>query len=46
MLDVNGFAPHIGDDDEGRVVGAAMIEEPRYVASVVALAAATLGQVI
>lgn len=40
MLDANGFAPHIGDDDEGRVVGAAMIEEPRYVASVVSLAAA------
>jgi hypothetical protein len=44
MLDADGFAPRIGDDDEGRVVGAAMIEEPRYVASIVSLAAAIAGR--
>jgi hypothetical protein len=44
LLDVDGFAPRIGDDDEGRVVGAAIIEEPRYVASVVSLAAAISGR--
>ena len=44
MLDANGFAPRIGDDDEGRVVGSAMIEEPRYVASIASLAAAVSGR--
>ena len=44
MLDETGTAPHIGDDDEGRVIGASLIEEPRYVSSVVALAAAVSSQ--
>jgi uncharacterized heparinase superfamily protein len=43
MLDANGFAPRIGDDDEGRVVGSSNIEEPRYVASVVSLAGIVSG---
>jgi len=38
MFDTGGLAPRIGDDDEGRVIGSAMIEEPRYVASVTSLA--------
>ncbi len=43
MLDDHGIPPRIGDDDDGRVIGASSMEEPRYVASVVA-AAATVAQ--
>jgi hypothetical protein len=39
MLDEQGYASRIGDDDEGRAIGTSMIGEPRYVASIVALAA-------
>jgi len=44
MLDRNGTVPRIGDDDEGRVIGTGMIEEPRYVSSVVSLAEAVAGR--
>jgi hypothetical protein len=40
FCDGSGLAPRIGDDDEGRVIGTSLIDEPRYVASVAALAAA------
>jgi hypothetical protein len=40
MCDEDGCPPRIGDDDEGRVIGTSLIEEPHYVASVAAMAAA------
>jgi Heparinase II/III-like protein/Heparinase II/III N-terminus len=36
LLDAGGFAPSIGDDDEGRVIAQPPDREARYVASVVA----------
>ncbi len=40
ILDDNGVALSIGDDDEGRVIGTSLIAEPRYAASIVALTGA------
>ncbi|HML06946.1 MAG TPA: alginate lyase family protein [Xanthobacteraceae bacterium] len=43
LVDENGRAPAIGDDDEGRVIAQPPDREPRYVASVIA-AVAGLGK--
>ena len=42
MLDADGNAPHVGDDDEGRVIAMSPLRETRYVASVLAGAAGIL----
>lgn len=39
LVDENGYAPAIGDDDEGRVIAQPPDREPRYVASVIAAVA-------
>jgi uncharacterized heparinase superfamily protein len=42
LLDEGGHHPRIGDDDEGRVVGSGVGQEPCYVASVLDLMAGVL----
>jgi len=44
LMDDAGTCPHIGDDDEGRVIGCPPDREPRYVASVVAAVAGLAGR--
>ncbi len=44
LMDERGAVPQIGDDDEGRVIGAPPDREPRYVASVVAAIAGLLNE--
>ncbi len=44
LLDDQGHAPAIGDDDEGRVLAQPPDREPRYVASIVAAIAGLTGQ--
>lgn len=44
LLDADGHAPAIGDDDESRVVAQPPDREPRYVASVVAAIAGLTGR--
>lgn len=44
LLDDEGRAPMIGDDDEGRVLAQPPDREPRYVASIVAAVAGLTGQ--
>jgi uncharacterized heparinase superfamily protein len=43
MLDCQGRAPAIGDDDEGRVIAQPPDHEPRYVASIVRVIAGLVG---
>jgi hypothetical protein len=43
LIDASGQAPRIGDSDAGRVLALAQAPEPRYVASVAAMAARWLG---
>lgn len=43
LMDTAGVTPHIGDDDEGRVIAQPPDREPRYVASIVAAVAGLAG---
>ena len=44
MIDEGGHTPHIGDDDEGRVLALTQAPEPRYAASVAAMTDRWLGR--
>ncbi|MEO9231385.1 MAG: heparinase II/III-family protein [Devosia sp.] len=44
LSDEAGHLPRIGDDDEGRVIALSMTPEPRYAASVAAMATRWLGE--
>jgi len=44
LLDISGYAPAIGDNDEGRTIALPRDREPRYVASIVAAVAGLTGR--